>query len=1008
MTKEKREELSQDEQREDQVLKSSEPPKPEHNYRFSIGQIIAGEFQVEGYLGHGGFSEVYHCQDTGLDQPVAVKVLFPDKLTDKTRGLDEARTAARLRKHTNIIPVIRVSTLEDGTPFIVFDYVTGDTLEKRLKEAERHRLELKESLPIVGQIADALDYAHQQGIIHRDVKPSNIILNEQGKAFLTDFGLAEIKHPVKIGEGTEEIAASVYSGNIEDQQRLSGTIPYMSPEQLGEGKIGDERSDLYSLAVVVYEMLTGRWPHESRRTSDFSLPAEIIHRPPYPPTEARPDLPVDVGKVLLRALDKDPNKRYKTCMEFAEKLTEAASAYMTASGRYDQALQHIEKKEWREAKAILEILLREFKDFKDAGHYLKQAEHQVQLMDLHERAKAAFDKQNYPEALEALQALRNTAPDYDIGDLLEKAQKGRNDEQYQQAARLFEDERYSSCLEVLDTIRERDHRYPDSKDLRSRAEEQVKWEGWYREGVAYADDEKWKDAIQTFERIKREAPNYPGVETQLTTARYMDRLFSLLQKARKHFEKDEFSACVDSLNELQQVQGDYKKGEVDRLRRGALDGLHAQAIHQLEARRFAEALESLDELGNRSSDYPDLEALRAQANEGIQKEELQKELNCLYEQATAYLRAEDYRQAAKHWREIQEKRGDLEYPDPDNVQKLVAGQLYRDAEKALLQKQPQKALELWQEVRQVDPEYTDRERVEEKAQAMIARRQTVRAWMWRIGIGGGLILLVVLVIAIIRGCEGTPALAPTLTPTHTSTTATSTISTPTATPRESTPSKTPTPTSTTSPTPHTVTLSPTPSPTSTSIPKPTPISENEATVSHPQGASIFAAPATNSQVLGSVSAGETVEILGRSAYGQWFYIRNIRGVEGFAYRDRFEWSGDFESLPVRASSSTTTTPPTNGPVIAPESMLEMDLWDLGDGTCNLGVWYKQVYIAGRGGNGMYTYYWEGEKLTGPTDADYTFEVHSTGGAIVGTARVVSGDGQEVVRKLYISPPSCHQ
>ncbi|HET91343.1 MAG TPA: serine/threonine protein kinase, partial [Chloroflexi bacterium] len=289
MTKENREEMGQDEQREDQVLKSSESPKPEHNYRFSIGETIAGEFRVEGYLGHGGFSEVYRCQDIGLDQPVAVKVLFLDKITDKTRVLAEARMAAKLKKHSNIIPVTRVFKEEDETPYIAFDYVAGDTLEKRLKGAERHRLELKESLPIVEQIADALDYAHQQGIIHRDVKPSNIILTEEGKkAFLTDFGLAEIKHPLKADEERGEIAASVdYSGNIEAQQRLSGTIPYMAPEQLKEGKLGDERSDLYSLAVVVYEMLTGRWPHESRRTSDFSLPAEIIHQPPYPPTDAR-------------------------------------------------------------------------------------------------------------------------------------------------------------------------------------------------------------------------------------------------------------------------------------------------------------------------------------------------------------------------------------------------------------------------------------------------------------------------------------------------------------------------------------------------------------------------------------------------------------------------------------------------------------------------------------------------------------------------------------------------
>ncbi|MBN1812114.1 MAG: protein kinase [Anaerolineae bacterium] len=1006
MNKESSEEMSQEArntQPQDQAPKSDEPPKPEHRYRFPNGDMIAGEFLVEGYLGHGGFSEVYHCLDTGLGQPVAVKVLFPDKLTAKTQGLEEARTAAHLKYHPNIIPVTRVSKLDDGTPFIVFDYVAGDTLEKRLKDAERHRLDLKESLPIVKQIANALDYAHQRKIIHRDIKPSNIILDEEGKAFLTDFGLAEIKHPVKTENGTGEIAASVgYTRNIEAQQRLSGTIPYMAPEQLGEGKPGDERSDLYSLAVVVYEMLTGRWPHESRRKSDFSLPAEIIHKPPYPPTEARPDLPMDVGKVLLQALDKDPNKRHRTCTEFAEELSKAASAHMTASDRYDQALQYIEKKEWREAKAILEILLKEFRDFKDAEHYLKQAEHQVQLMDLHEKAKDAFGQTNYQEALDALHALRETAPNYDTGDLLERAQKGRNNEQYRQASQLFADDRYSSCLEILDAIRERDAEYPDPENLRFRAKEQVKWEGWYKEGLAHADREEWKEAIAIFEKLKGETSSYPGVETQLTTARYMDRLFSLLQEANDCFERSEFAACVDNLNKLQQVQADYKTDEVDRLRQDALDRLHEQVLRQLEEEYFVEALQSLDELQARSSDYADMEDLRTRVDEGTRKQALQKELDRLYEQARSCLHDEDYPEAAAHWQAIRREKGGLDYPDPDKVQAGIARNLYRDARMALAQKQPRQALELWEHVRQVDPDYLDREGVKEKAETMAARQKAIRTWAWRVGGGIALILLIVIAVVVIRACNAvaptaTPTKTPTLTPTSISSllTKTGTTFTPTSPPAPTTrtPTSTPTP------------ATPSATSTSTSTPTPTLISDTEATVSHPNGASIFAAPDANSQVLGSVSAGEIVEILGRSAYGRWFYVRNARGVEGFAYRDRFKWSGQFESLPIKTPISP---PPVAPPASGITQPLEMDLWDLPDGRCSGGVWYRRVYIAGHGGDGAYTYYWKGEKLAGPTGEGYTFEVHSTGGALIGAGRVDSGDGQKVERDLYISPPSCHQ
>lgn len=173
----------------------------------------------------------------------------------------------------------------------------------------------------------------------------------------------------------------------------------------------------------------------------------------------------------------------------------------------------------------------------------------------------------------------------------------------------------------------------------------------------------------------------------------------------------------------------------------------------------------------------------------------------------------------------------------------------------------------------------------------------------------------------------------------------------------------------------------------------------------PQGSSIYAAPNSSSRVLGGIRAGEEVEVLGRSAYGDWFYVRDDQGVEGFTYALRFEWPGDYDSLPIVASPFTpvpVTITPGEG-----TTTLTMDLWDIPSGRCSGGWWYKDIFIAGHGGNGVYTYYWNNERVAGPTSESYTFEIRSMGGgAVIGIAKVVSGDGQEITSELYIRVADC--
>jgi serine/threonine protein kinase len=262
------------------------------------GTTVAG-YRIEALIGRGGMGAVYRAEEEGLGRKVALKVIAPELASDerfRERFLRESRIAASL-DHPHVIPIYQAGE-DDGLLYLAMRYVEGYDLAKLI--AEHGALDPKRTVDLLSQIAEALDAAHEKGLVHRDIKPSNVLIAEAaGKehCYLGDFGLTK---------RTGSLSGVSVAGEI------VGTLEYVAPEQI-TGDALDERADVYSLGCVLYECLTGQSPFP--RATDVALLWAHVHEEPTPPSQARPELPKELDTVLARALAKEPGRRYRSAGE---------------------------------------------------------------------------------------------------------------------------------------------------------------------------------------------------------------------------------------------------------------------------------------------------------------------------------------------------------------------------------------------------------------------------------------------------------------------------------------------------------------------------------------------------------------------------------------------------------------------------------------------------------------------------------------------------------------------
>jgi len=307
--------------KEIQVTDTIEVPKEE----LTTGTSYAGRYQIIEELGKGGMGKVYKAHDTEINEKVALKLIKPEVAADKKtveRFRNELKLARKI-SHKNVCRMYHLSKTEDAQ-YITMEYVPGEDVKSLIRKIGQ--LPIAKALSIAQQVCEGLDAAHKLGVVHRDLKPQNIMIDDKGNARIMDFG----------------IARSLKAKGITEAGVMIGTPEYMSPEQV-EGQETDHRSDIYSLGVILYEMVTGRVPFEG----DTTISIALKHKKETPPNprEFNAQVPEDLSWLILRCMEKDKERRYQEAIELFSELDEI--------GKEKPKTRRISEMDWKNSIAVL-------------------------------------------------------------------------------------------------------------------------------------------------------------------------------------------------------------------------------------------------------------------------------------------------------------------------------------------------------------------------------------------------------------------------------------------------------------------------------------------------------------------------------------------------------------------------------------------------------------------------------------------------------------------------------
>jgi len=853
-----------------------------------------GRYQIKAELGRGGMSTVYLAHDPHFERDVAVKLLPHELLHHRTfrRRFDrEAKIVAAL-DHPAIVPVYDFGE-QDEQPFLIMRFMAGGSLTDRLKQGP---LNIAEAARILQRLAPALDEVHRRGVVHRDLKPSNILFDQRNEPYISDFGTAKFTY--------EHTKLTETGGAV-------GTPAYMSPEQIQAEVEIDGRSDIYTLGVILFEMLTGHHPYQTN--TPIGLAVKHIFEPVPRLQDMQPTLPAACQPIIARVMAKKREERYQTAVAFANDLTAVSrqlissdapvSPRVTISGRRLALL--IGNDDYQDG--VLSQLMKPTADVPRLARALQHPEigrfdEVVCLLneptDDVRRAIARFFAEKAPDDLLLLYVVGHAALDA------------------------------SNHLHL--TTQDTEHNL-----LRGTA------------------------VSATF--IADEMDNCQAARQLLILDCYFSRALAS--------DKQSANALPGIIGKAIDTGASFTRHGRERVILTASDATHYiwhdhSVSGQPMPSRFTEFF---------------IQGLENGAGNGRENSPIT--ISELYDYVTRQLAvaSPNRTQLPRKW------IGD----DQNNIVIALNAQI-----------QPVSANGAGSSLGSPSP----RPHVVAPAQHALPGKNGGAQWfLWlaafvllgsflfvggKVAAGNGRLPF----YAANNEPTPTPTTAP-LTPTPQPTRIAATSVGPA--PTEPAAGKTPT----TTPTDATATAV-------SATQTPTPTTSLTATAITLLPSSLFAAPDTAAQELAVTNVDETVTVLGRSAEGNWLYVLNDNYVAGYIYADRVAWTGDFAALPAISPDAKSPTDGLAGCAASDCTPLTFDLYPV-DGRCESDIGYRTVYMQGQGGDGRYTYYWNDSKLAGPLTTGFGFEVSNRiSPRIIGTGKVVSGDGQIVEKPLFISEFPC--
>jgi serine/threonine protein kinase len=523
-----------------------------------------GKYEVLEVVGRGGMGVVYKAVDPEIGRLVGIKMMTSKIISDPgllKRFYREAQSAGKLQ-HPNIVTIYDLG-VQEATPYLVMEFLEGESLDALIRSGRA--LSLEEKLNIVIQVCNALAYAHEQKIVHRDIKPGNVMVLKDGTVKLVDFGIARIggEHVTRAGQ-------------------LLGSIQYMSPEQIQDAPV-DSRTDIFSTGVLLYQVLTYQLPFEGNDTGDTLL--KIIHDPPPPLGKFLPSYPAELDSIVQRVLAKNPDERYQTTTELAFDLFHVQERLKRE--RVSEYLQAVELSvadaQWARAKEQLTQLLKIDRQNVRASDLLREVQQQIQKQQRSDRIK---DLQSQAE-----QAIANNALDEALRHL---------------DAAVSLDDSNGQLRTLRDSIKDKKERADRLAELLTRAKSAF-------------DTEDLEDALANVKQaLAVDADSRDAKELQATIANELaerakqKQIQTLLEEARKHISSRHFTAALDVLRKAETLDPNApgvdefialaSTGQQQERRRKELEQISVEIEEALNANDYAvacaKATEGLEKFPN--------------------------------------------------------------------------------------------------------------------------------------------------------------------------------------------------------------------------------------------------------------------------------------------------------------------------------------------------------------------------------------------------------------------------